>query len=46
MEATVVLARIMQAFDFQLVDDPKSVGMVTGATIHTENGLRMLVKKR
>ena len=46
MEATVVLARIVHAYDFELVGPPGDVGMVTGATIHTEKGLRMRVTKR
>ena len=46
MEATVVLARFVQAFDFELAVPPEEVGMVTGATIHTENGLKMRLRRR
>ncbi len=46
MEATVVLARVLQRFDFAFEGSPKDVGMVTGATIHTANGLRMRVTRR
>ena len=46
MEATVTLAMVLQKFDFELVGNPESVGMRTGATIHTANGLNMRVKKR
>ena len=46
MEATVVLARFVQAFDFELVGAAEDVGMVTGATIHTENGLKMRLRRR
>ena len=33
MEATVTLAMVLQKFDFELVGNPESVGMRTGATI-------------
>ena len=46
MEATVVLARIVHAYNFELVGPPGDVGMVTGATIHTDKGLNMRVTKR
>ena len=46
MEATVVLAKFVQAFDFELAVSPDEVGMVTGATIHTANGLKMKLKSR
>jgi cytochrome P450 len=46
LEATVVLARVLQRFDFAFEGSPDDVGMVTGATIHTANGLRMRVSKR
>jgi cytochrome P450 len=46
MEATVVLARIVHGYNFELVGPPGDVGMVTGATIHTEKGLNMRVTKR
>jgi len=46
MEATVTLAGILRNFDFELDGAPEDVGMRTGATIHTENGLRMRVRER
>ncbi len=46
LEATVVLARVLQRFDFAFEGSPEDVGMVTGATIHTATGLRMRVSKR
>ena len=33
-------------FDFEFEGAPEDVGMVTGATIHTANQLRMRVKRR
>ena len=46
MEATATLALILQRFDLSLAIPAKDVGMRTGATIHTENGLMLKVKKR
>ena len=46
LEATVVLAQVLQRYDFAFEGAPQDVGMVTGATIHTANGLRMRVSKR
>ena len=46
MEATATLALILQKFDLSLAIDAKDVGMRTGATIHTENGLMITAKKR
>ena len=46
LEATVVLARVLQRYDFSFEGSPDDVGMVTGATIHTAAGLRMRVAKR
>lgn len=37
---------IINKFDFTLVGSPKDVGMKTGATIHTMNGLNMVVSRR
>mmetsp|Transcript_22986 Transcript_22986/g.34575 ORF Transcript_22986/g.34575 Transcript_22986/m.34575 type:complete len:89 (+) Transcript_22986:64-330(+) len=36
---------LINKFDFELVGSPDDVGMKTGATIHTMNGLNMIVKK-
>jgi cytochrome P450 len=46
MEATATLALIIQKFDLKLAIAAEDVGMKTGATIHTENGLIMSVKRR
>ena len=46
MEATAALTLIMQRFDVSLAIPAKDVGMRTGATIHTENGLMMTAKHR
>lgn len=45
MEATVTLAMIMNNFEFEFATSPDDVGMKTGATIHTMNGLNMKVRK-
>lgn len=42
MEAVVSLALILQDFDFGMVPN-QTIGMTTGATIHTTNGLYMNV---
>ncbi|KAA8490514.1 Cytochrome P450 97B3, chloroplastic [Porphyridium purpureum] len=44
LEATVCLAMTLREFDFEHVYD--EVGMTTGATIHTQNGLMMRVTRR
>ena len=46
LEASVTLSMIMNKFDFTLVGTPEDVGMKTGATIHTMNGLNMMVSPR
>lgn len=46
LEAAVTMAMIMNKFDFTLVGTPEDVGMKTGATIHTMNGLNMIVNPR
>lgn len=45
LEATVALAILLQRLDFQLVPD-QTIGMTTGATIHTTTGLYMTVVER
>ncbi len=45
MEAVVALAVLLKRFDFELVPD-QDIGMTTGATIHTQNGLFMTVRER
>ena len=34
---------VLKEFNFELVGSPEDVGMKTGATIHTMNGLKMTV---
>ncbi|XP_015880903.3 cytochrome P450 97B2, chloroplastic isoform X1 [Ziziphus jujuba] len=46
MESTVALAMLLQKFDIELRGPPESVGIVTGATIHTKNGMWCKLKKR
>lgn len=46
MEAAVTLAVVIKRFDFSLAVRPEDVGMFTGATIHTRNGLMMKVTRR
>ena len=41
MEAVVTLAMTLRRYDFSLAVRPEEVGMFTGATIHTRNGLMM-----
>lgn len=45
MEAVVALAVVLKEFSFKSVPGHE-VGMTTGATIHTANGLYMTVSKR
>lgn len=46
MESTIALAMLLQKFDVELKGSPDSVELVTGATIHTKNGLFCKLKKR
>jgi cytochrome P450 family 97 subfamily B polypeptide 3 len=46
MEAAVTLAIIFKKFEFSLDCRPEDVGIYTGATIHTRNGLLMKVRHR
>ncbi|KAI3457646.1 hypothetical protein Pfo_014309 [Paulownia fortunei] len=46
MESTIALAMLLQKFDVNLKGSPESVELVTGATIHTKNGLWCQLKKR
>ncbi|XP_051194693.1 cytochrome P450 97B2, chloroplastic isoform X1 [Lolium perenne] len=46
LESTVALAMLLQKFDVELRGSPDEVEMVTGATIHTKNGLWCRLKKR
>ncbi len=45
MEAVVALAVVLKKFDFKLKEDHE-IGMTTGATIHTSNGLYMYPSRR
>lgn len=46
LESTVALALLLQKFDVELRGSPDEVEMVTGATIHTKNGLWCRLSKR
>lgn len=46
MESTVALAMLLQKFDLELRGSSEAVELVTGATIHTKNGLWCKLKKR
>ncbi|KAG2431593.1 hypothetical protein HYH02_013286 [Chlamydomonas schloesseri] len=45
MEAVVALTVLLRQYDFSMVPN-QTIGMTTGATIHTTNGLYMYVKER
>ena len=45
LEAVTALAMVLHRFDFALVPN-QDIGITTGATIHTLNGLFMTVKER
>jgi cytochrome P450 len=45
-EAVVALAMLMRRFKFRLAGTPEQVGMATGATIHTANGLKCVIERR
>jgi cytochrome P450 family 97 subfamily B polypeptide 3 len=46
LEAVTTMSMVLNNFDFEFAIDPDDVGMKTGATIHTMNGLQMTVKSR
>jgi len=46
MEAVVILANVLSQYDMALAGAPEDVGMSTGATIHTKNGLQMRLTPR
>jgi len=46
LESTVALALLLRKFDVELRGSPDEVEMVTGATIHTKNGLWCKLRKR
>jgi carotenoid epsilon hydroxylase len=45
MEAVVALAVLMKRYNIKLVPD-QDIGMTTGATIHTVNGLYVTLEER
>lgn len=45
-EATVAFAMLLRRYQFRLAVPAEQVGMATGATIHTANGMMMQVTKR
>eukprot|EP01023_Acetabularia_acetabulum_P001711 TRINITY_DN10671_c1_g1_i1.p1 TRINITY_DN10671_c1_g1~~TRINITY_DN10671_c1_g1_i1.p1 ORF type:complete len:249 (-),score=58.09 TRINITY_DN10671_c1_g1_i1:271-1017(-) len=45
-EATVAFAMFLKEFNFEFREQNQDVGMATGATIHTRNGLWMRVSRR
>lgn len=45
-EATVATAMLLRRFTFRLAVPAQQVGMATGATIHTANGMPMTVTRR
>jgi cytochrome P450 len=45
MEATVTMSLLLKNYEFEFAIDPDDVGMKTGATIHTMNGLLMRARK-
>ncbi|KIZ06958.1 hypothetical protein MNEG_0987 [Monoraphidium neglectum] len=45
-EAVVGLSMLLRRFEFERAPDAPPVGMTTGATIHTTNGLWMSIKQR
>jgi phytoene/squalene synthetase/cytochrome P450 len=47
LEATVVMAAMIQRYEFEWVEpEGSTIGMVTGATVHTSDGLVMKVAAR
>ncbi|CAB9509766.1 Psoralen synthase (Fragment) [Seminavis robusta] len=44
MEAVVTMSMVLKKHDFTFAIPPEEVGMQTGATIHTMNGLQMTVR--
>lgn len=45
LEATVTMSILLNNYDFTFSGKPEDVGMKTGATIHTMNGLNMYPRK-
>lgn len=45
LEATATMSQLLKNYEFDFAIDPKDVGMRTGATIHTMNGLMMRARK-
>ena len=45
-EAVIALSTLLRRFDFARAPDAPPVGMTTGATIHTSEGLHMILTPR
>lgn len=45
LEAAVTMSMVLKNYEFEFAIPPEEVGMVTGATIHTRNGLQMRAHK-
>lgn len=45
MESVVIMSMLLKNYSFKFAIPPEQVGMKTGATIHTMNGLLMTVKR-
>ncbi|KIY95180.1 hypothetical protein MNEG_12781 [Monoraphidium neglectum] len=45
-EATVAFAMLLRRYTFRLAATPQEIGMATGATIHTANGMMVSVSRR
>jgi cytochrome P450 len=46
LEAVIILTMVLKKYDFTFAIKPEDVGIYTGATIHTRNGLLMNVSER
>ena len=46
LQAVVILSSVLSRYDMQLAGAPEDVGMSTGATIHTKNGLMVRLTPR
>lgn len=46
LEATTALTMLLRKFKFSLAVSPEEIGMATGATIHTANGMKCIVEER
>lgn len=46
LESTIALSMLLQKYNIELKGSPDEVELVTGATIHTKNGLWCKLKRR